>query len=119
MPRPVRRREMGQLDEQRRASCKTRWPATEPRTEVGAILQEVGVYQYRAPARRRRAYKDELERSARRRSRRWPKAMAALSRATTFWAVNGSVTQGRKMGRDFSKLMLRAYNAEADNPVAV
>ena len=31
------------------------------------------------------------------------------------WQVNGSASDGRKMVRDFSKLMLRAYNAEADN----
>jgi hypothetical protein len=36
---------------------------------------------------------------------------------TTNWNVNGSAAQGRKMVRDFSKLMLRAYNAEADNLV--
>jgi hypothetical protein len=33
------------------------------------------------------------------------------------WTVNGSASEGRKMLRDFSKLMLRAYNAEADNLV--
>ncbi|MBI5231028.1 MAG: DUF4041 domain-containing protein [Coriobacteriales bacterium] len=37
--------------------------------------------------------------------------------ASTSWSVNGSATEGRKMVRDFSKLMLRAYNAEADNQV--
>jgi hypothetical protein len=37
--------------------------------------------------------------------------------ATTNWTVNNSATEGRKMVRDFSKLMLRAYNAEADNLV--
>lgn len=37
--------------------------------------------------------------------------------ATTNWSVNGSATEGRKMVRDFSKLMLRAFNAEADNLV--
>jgi hypothetical protein len=35
--------------------------------------------------------------------------------ATTNWQVNGSAAQGRRMVSDFSKLMLRAYNAEADN----
>jgi hypothetical protein len=35
--------------------------------------------------------------------------------ATTNWQVNGSAAQGRKLVSDFSKLMLRAYNAEADN----
>ena len=33
------------------------------------------------------------------------------------WAVNGSVKEGQKLGRDMAKLMLRAYNAEADNAV--
>jgi hypothetical protein len=38
--------------------------------------------------------------------------------STTEWSVNGSESEGRKMVRDFSKLLLRAYNAEADNCVA-
>jgi hypothetical protein len=33
------------------------------------------------------------------------------------WAVNGSVEEGQKLGRDIAKLMLRGYNAEADNAV--
>src|SRR5437868_4256396 len=37
--------------------------------------------------------------------------------AATGWQVNGSAAEGRRMVRDFSKLMLRAYNAEADNCV--
>ncbi|WP_443729005.1 DUF4041 domain-containing protein [Sphaerisporangium krabiense] len=36
---------------------------------------------------------------------------------STGWQVNGSAAEGRRMVRDFSKLMLRAYNAEADNCV--
>jgi hypothetical protein len=37
--------------------------------------------------------------------------------AATNWTVNGSAAQGRTMVRDYSKLVLRAYNAEADNLV--
>lgn len=37
--------------------------------------------------------------------------------AATAWTVNGSPSEGRKMVREFSKLMLRAFNAEADNLV--
>jgi hypothetical protein len=37
--------------------------------------------------------------------------------ATTNWTVNGSSRDGKTMVRDLSKLMLRAYNAEADNCV--
>ncbi|MET8388087.1 DUF4041 domain-containing protein [Streptosporangium canum] len=36
---------------------------------------------------------------------------------STDWRVNGSAAEERRMVRDFSKLMLRAYNAEADNCV--
>lgn len=39
---------------------------------------------------------------------------AAIQAADRF-AYNNSLAQGRKMTADFSKLMLRAYNAEADN----
>lgn len=37
--------------------------------------------------------------------------------AASGWTVNGSAERGRTMLRDYSKLMLRAYNAEADNLV--
>ena len=37
--------------------------------------------------------------------------------AATNWHVNGSLSEGRRMISDYSKLMLRAYNAEADNLV--
>lgn len=37
--------------------------------------------------------------------------------ASTDWTVNGSRPQGRAMVREYSKLVLRAYNAEADNLV--
>lgn len=37
--------------------------------------------------------------------------------ASLSWHVNGSLTEGRKAIREYSKLMLRAYNAEADNLV--
>jgi hypothetical protein len=44
------------------------------------------------------------------------KDVGAIS-ATTGWSVNGSAVQGRRMVRETSKLMLQAYNAEADNLV--
>jgi ATP-dependent phosphoenolpyruvate carboxykinase len=49
------------------------------------------------------------------------KAMArggAAIEANTGWTVNGSAAEGRKMINEYTKLMLRAYNAEADNCVA-
>src|SRR5215216_903502 len=38
--------------------------------------------------------------------------------AATGWTVNGSAVESRRMVAEYSKLMLRAYNAEADNCVA-
>ena len=44
------------------------------------------------------------------------KSGAAVTGSTT-WTVNGSKAEGNRMVREFSKLMLRAYNNEADNAV--
>ncbi|WP_228986299.1 MULTISPECIES: DUF4041 domain-containing protein [Micromonospora] len=85
-------------------------------TEETALLQEAGVYQYRHPLSDAVAYQSQLSRI-----QDQIKAMARKDggavKAATGWTVNGSVTEGRAMVRDFSKLMLRAYNAEADNLV--
>ncbi|MXQ67329.1 DUF4041 domain-containing protein [Actinomadura rayongensis] len=99
-------RETARLEEARTAIVETR--------DV-ALLQEVGVYEYLHPLADVVAYKaklaavkDEISSLAR--------AGRAVVGATN-WSVNGSQAQGRAMVRDFSKLMLRAYNAEADNLV--
>ncbi|GAA0543425.1 DUF4041 domain-containing protein [Actinomadura livida] len=84
-------------------------------TEDLALLQEAGVYEYQHPLADVVAYKAELAKVKDR-----IKAMARTGKAVvgaTNWTVNGSAAQGGKMVRDFSKLMLRAYNAEADNLV--
>ncbi|WP_346433727.1 DUF4041 domain-containing protein [Nonomuraea composti] len=84
-------------------------------TEETALLQEVSVYEYRHPLSDAVAYKEQLAEVKAR-----IKEMAREGRAvvgSTGWRVNGSEVEGRRMVRDFSKLMLRAYNAEADNCV--
>lgn len=85
-------------------------------TEDLALLQEAGIYKYRHPLTDTVAYQKELSKI--------DELTKAMNRkdggavlATTSWTVNGSATQGRTMVRDFSKLMLRAFNAEADNLV--
>lgn len=85
-------------------------------TEDLALLQEAGIYHYRHPLTDAVAYEkalagidDEIKTMTRK------DGGAVL--ATTSWTVNGSAAQGRTMVRDFSKLMLRAFNAEADNLV--
>ncbi|RSM56022.1 DUF4041 domain-containing protein [Amycolatopsis sp. WAC 01376] len=81
-----------------------------------ALLQQVGIYEYAHPLEDALAYKDALT------ELRAQIKTAAKTDAVTCqvdWAVNGSVKEGQKLGRDMAKLMLRAYNAEADNAVRV
>lgn len=85
-------------------------------TEEAAILQEVGVYRYRHPLDDSVAYRAELARIQDQIKAMVKRDGGAIT-ATTTWQVNGSAAQGRKMVNDISKLMLRAYNAEADNLV--
>jgi hypothetical protein len=84
-------------------------------TDDVAMLQEVGIYNYRHPLADAVAYKarladlaDNIKTTARK---------GDAVKGATHWTVNGSVTEGRRMVADFSKLMLRAYNAEADYAV--
>jgi hypothetical protein len=85
-------------------------------TEDVAILQEAGVYHYRHPLSDAVAYQKELE-DIESQIKEMTRKDGGAVLATTNWSVNGSATEGRKMVRDFSKLMLRAFNAEADNLV--
>jgi hypothetical protein len=81
-----------------------------------ALLQEVGIYEYAHPLDDALAYKDALT-ALRQEIKAAAKGNAVTCRVD--WAVNGSVKEGQKLGRDIAKLMLRAYNAEADNAVRV
>ncbi len=84
-------------------------------TEDAALLQQVGVYDYRHPLQDAVAYRTRLD-SLRAEIKEMVRAGQAV-RSVSQWTVNGSQREGRKMVRDFSKLMLRAYNAEADQAV--
>ena len=86
-------------------------------TRETAILQEAGIYQYRHPLDDAVAYKAKLA-GVQARIKDAVKAGTAVKGATN-WTVNGSTREGAKMVREFSKLMLRAYNNEADNAVAL
>lgn len=83
-------------------------------TEDIALLQEAGVYKYRHPLSDAVAYEKELAQIDEQIQGMTRKDGGAVL-STNSWTVNGSAAQGRTMVRDFSKLMLRAYNAEADN----
>jgi hypothetical protein len=84
-------------------------------TDEIAALQEVGIYEYRHPLQDAVAYKSRLADI-----KDQLKGMIAANTAVlsaTHWTVNGSAQKGNAMIREMSKLMLRAYNAEADNCV--
>ncbi|MFH8339682.1 DUF4041 domain-containing protein [Streptomyces sp. AM6-12] len=80
-----------------------------------ALLQEAGIYAYRHVLQDAIAYRSRLD-TLRNQIKSLARAGGAVHSATD-WTVNGSKRQGQKMVRDFSKLMLRAYNAEADYAV--
>ncbi|MBB5895178.1 DUF4041 domain-containing protein [Kutzneria kofuensis] len=84
-------------------------------TQELALLQEAGIYEFRHRLADSVAYKASLERlkDAIKTSAKNNHAITA----TTNWTVNNSAVEGQRMVRDFSKLMLRAYNTEADNCV--
>ena len=85
-------------------------------TEEMAILQEVGIYKYSHPLSEAVAYQQRLEQLDQTIKDMNKKEGGAIHAATS-WNVNGSAAEGRKMVRDISKLMLRAFNAEADSLV--
>lgn len=85
-------------------------------TEEAALLQEAGVYEYQHPLEDSVEYQDALK-SLREQIKMMAKSEGGAVTGSTDWTVNGSLPQGRKLVRDFSKLLLRAYNAEADNLV--
>jgi seryl-tRNA synthetase len=85
-------------------------------TEELALLQEAGVYHYRHPLSDAVAYEERLGQIEAKIKAMTMKDGGAVLSATT-WTVNGSEAQGRAMIRDFSKLMLRAFNAEVDTLV--
>ena len=84
-------------------------------TRETAILQEVGIYQYHHPLDDSPSYKARLS-AIQAQIKDAARAGNAVAGSTT-WTVNGSAREGTKMVREFSKLMLRAYNNEADNAV--
>lgn len=79
------------------------------------VLQDVGIYRYHHPLENAVAFKERLD-AVLRRITEMVKFDAAIERSNSF-TYDGSLAKGRRMTADLSKLMLRAYNAEADNVV--
>lgn len=79
------------------------------------VLQDVGIYRYHHPLENALAYRSRLDELATRIAE-MVKADAAIEKSNMF-TFNGSLAKGRGMTNDLGKLMLRAYNAEADNAI--
>ena len=79
------------------------------------VLQEVGIYEYHHPLENAENYKQALA-DLRAALRSAIKTNDAIVVAKKF-SFNNSLADGRRLTADLSKLMLRAYNAEAENCV--
>lgn len=79
------------------------------------LLQQVGIYEYHHPLENAEMFKERLRKLQDdiRSCIRSGKAVLA----SEMFSYNSSLAKGRKMTSDLSKLMLRAYNSEADNCV--
>lgn len=79
------------------------------------VLQEVGIYRYHHPLENSQEYRDRLQVLQERIKEAIKRGDAVL--ASDMFTFNNSLARGRRMTSDYSKLMLRAYNAEADTCV--
>ncbi|WP_285188718.1 DUF4041 domain-containing protein [Rhodococcus sp. MEB041] len=84
-------------------------------TDDRVVLQEVGIYTYQHPLQNAEHYRERLA-DVRDRIKQSVISTAAVE-ASDMFSFNNSLAKGRKMTADLSKLMLRAYNAEAENCV--
>ncbi|MCX7523435.1 DUF4041 domain-containing protein [Microbacterium sp. STN6] len=78
-------------------------------------LQEVGLFDYEHPAQSSAALATELE-SIRSRIKNLVREKRAVT-TTNGFTFNNSAAQGKKFINDMTKVLLRAYNAEAENAV--
>ena len=85
-------------------------------TEEIAILQEVGIYQYTTILESSVGYAEKIKEIEAEIKKRHLAEGGAI-KAANEWIVNGSASEGRKVIKEFSKLMLRAYNGEVDDAI--
>jgi hypothetical protein len=79
------------------------------------VLQSVGIYRYHHPLEDAVAYRERLA-ALYEQIADCTKSDTAIERSNQF-TFDGSLAKGRSMTNDLAKLMLRAYNAEAENVV--
>ena len=85
------------------------------RYDEGIKMLDVGWTDYESPAASSVALKEQLD-EVRATIKEMIRTGAAVDASETF-TFNNSKTKGRKFVRDMAKMMLRAYNAEAENCV--
>jgi hypothetical protein len=81
----------------------------------GRVLQEVGIYRYHHPLENAASFRNRLN-SIEARIAELVKSGGAIVKSNLF-TFDNSLAKGRRMTDDLAKLMLRAYNAEADNSI--
>jgi hypothetical protein len=79
------------------------------------VLQDVGIYRYHHPLENALGYRERLD-GIGVRIAELVKAGTAIEKSNKF-TFDGSLGKGRSFTSDLAKLMLRAYNAEAENVV--
>jgi hypothetical protein len=79
------------------------------------VLQEVGIYRYHHPLENAASFRERLD-DVEARIAELVKLGQAIVKSNLF-TFNNSLAKGRRMTEDLAKLMLRAYNAEADNSI--
>ena len=79
------------------------------------VLQDVGIYRYHHPLENAVAYRERLDELGGRIAD-LVRTGGAIEKSNMF-TFDNSLAKGRKMTNDLAKLMLRAYNAEADNSI--
>lgn len=79
------------------------------------VLQEVGIYRYHHPLENAEAFRDRLHDIEARIADLVGQGKAIIK--SNLFTFDNSLAKGRRMTEDLAKLMLRAYNAEADNSI--
>jgi hypothetical protein len=108
---------LARITELERQLAETRAGASSGPVELSdeRMLQEVGIYRYHHPLEDAALYRERLK-DLQSRIDEFAKHGKPVLAADLF-TFDGSLAKGRQMVADLSKLMLRAYNAEADNCV--
>lgn len=79
------------------------------------VLQDIGIYRYHHPLENAAQYADQLS-DIQSKIAEVVKSGRAIVKSNLF-TFDNSLAKGRRMADDLGKLMLRAYNSEADNSI--